>query len=106
MPRPTLLVALAGAILLPIQSVFAHGFAGPHMFVSTLIIDDPNVADEASLPTWSYQLQPSDGGLVSKTTATCAALMPCRCVAPAFAFVAVAVTLSRLREAQGGGKQP
>jgi hypothetical protein len=35
------------------------------MFVSTLIIDDPNVADEASLPTWSYQPQPSDGGLVS-----------------------------------------
>ena len=60
MPRPTLLAALAGASLLPLQPVFAHGFAGPHMFVSTLIIDDPNVADEASLPTWSYQPQPSD----------------------------------------------
>ena len=66
MPRPTLLAALAGASLLPIQPVFAHGFAGPHMFVSTLIIDDPNVADEASLPTFSYLPQPSDGGPVSR----------------------------------------
>ncbi len=41
---------------------YAHGFAGPHMFVSTLIIDDPNVADEASLPTLSWQPQPNDGG--------------------------------------------
>ncbi len=40
----------------------AHGFAGPHMFVSTLIIDDPNVADEASIPTFSWQPQPNDGG--------------------------------------------
>lgn len=38
----------------------AHGYAGDHMFVSTLIIDDPNVADEASLPTFSYLPQPSD----------------------------------------------
>jgi hypothetical protein len=65
MPRPTLLAALAGASLLPIQPVFAHGFAGPHMFVSTLIIDDPNVADEASLPTFSVLPQPTDGGPVS-----------------------------------------
>ena len=43
------LTALAGACLLPLQPVFAHGFAGPHMFISTLLIDDPNVADEASL---------------------------------------------------------
>ena len=38
----------------------AHGVAGAHMFVSTLIIDDPNVADEASLPTFSYLPQPTD----------------------------------------------
>ena len=44
------------------HSAQAHGFAGPHMFVSTLIIDDPNVADEASLPTLSWQPQPNDGG--------------------------------------------
>jgi hypothetical protein len=45
MYRPRLLAALAVASLSPAQSAFAHGFAGPHMFVSTLIIDDPNVAD-------------------------------------------------------------
>jgi hypothetical protein len=44
------------------SAAHAHGFAGPHMFVSTLIIDDPNVADEASLPTLSWQPQPNDGG--------------------------------------------
>jgi hypothetical protein len=53
MYRPNLLASLAGASLLSSGSAFAHGFAGPHMFVSTLIIDDPNVADEASLPTFS-----------------------------------------------------
>ena len=60
MNRPTLLAALAGASLLPIQSAFAHGFAGPHMFISTLLIDDPNVADEASVPTFMWLPQPSD----------------------------------------------
>jgi hypothetical protein len=59
------LAALLGASLASVQPVFAHGFAGPHMFISTLLIDDPNVADEASLPTFSYQPQPSDGGLGS-----------------------------------------
>ncbi|MFI4979864.1 MAG: hypothetical protein ACHQIO_05905 [Nevskiales bacterium] len=65
MRRPILLATLAGASLLASEPAFAHGFAGPHMFVSTLIIDDPNVADEASLPTLSYQPQPSNNGLVS-----------------------------------------
>ncbi len=54
--------ALIGASLLSAQPVFAHGFAGPHMFISTLLIDDPNVADEASLPTFSFLPQPTDGG--------------------------------------------
>lgn len=44
------------------QSANAHGFAGDHMFISTLLIDDPNVADEGSLPTFSYLPQPNDGG--------------------------------------------
>jgi hypothetical protein len=56
---PALAALTAGATLLS-QPVFAHGFAGAHMFVSTLIIDDPNVADEASLPTYSFLPQPSD----------------------------------------------
>jgi hypothetical protein len=59
---PNFLAALAGASLLSAQPVFAHGFAGPHMFISTLLIDDPNVADEASLPTFSFLPQPTDGG--------------------------------------------
>ena len=70
MHQPKFLTALTGVCLLPLQTALAHGFAGPHMFVSTLIIDDPNVADEASLPTFSYQPQPSDGGLVSNLFAT------------------------------------
>jgi len=56
------LTALAGACLLPLQPVLAHGFAGPHMFISTLLIDDPNVADEASLPTFTWLPQPNSGG--------------------------------------------
>ena len=60
---PKFLAALAGASLLSVQPVFAHGFAGPHMFISTLLIDDPNVADEASLPTFSFLPQPTEGGV-------------------------------------------
>jgi hypothetical protein len=41
---------------------YAHGFAGDHMFISTLLIDDPNVADEASLPTFQFLPSPADGG--------------------------------------------
>ena len=62
MNRPTLLATLAGASLLSSEPAFAHGFAGPHMFISTLLIDDPNVADEASLPTFMWLDQPMDGG--------------------------------------------
>jgi hypothetical protein len=50
MHRSTRLVGLIAAGLLPAGSALAHGFAGPHMFISTVLIDDPNVADEASLP--------------------------------------------------------
>src|SRR5271169_619101 len=65
MRRPNLLAMLAGVSLLSSEAAFAHGFAGPHLFVSTVIIDDPNVADEASLPTFSVLPQPTDGGPVS-----------------------------------------
>ena len=61
MHRMRLLAAL-GASVLPCAEATAHGFAGPHMFISTLLIDDPNVADEASLPTFSWLPQPNDGG--------------------------------------------
>jgi hypothetical protein len=53
--------ALCCAAAIP-HPACAHGVAGAHVFVSTLIIDDPNVADEASLPTFSWQPQPNDGG--------------------------------------------
>lgn len=62
MQQRSLLAALVGSCVLPMQAALAHGFAGPRMFISTLLIDDPNVADEASLPTFSFLPQPNDGG--------------------------------------------
>jgi len=44
------------------QQAQAHGFAGDHMFISTLLFDDPNVADEASLPTFQFLPNPTDDG--------------------------------------------
>lgn len=63
MQHPKFLAVLGAVCLLPLQPLLAHGFAGPHMFISTLLIDDPNVADEASLPTFSLLPQPGDGGV-------------------------------------------
>ena len=74
MPRPTVLASLAGASLLASEPAFAHGFAGPHMFISTLLIDDPNVADEASLPTFSFLPQPNDGGTTPGSMASTSSL--------------------------------
>jgi hypothetical protein len=61
----TLLATLACGSIALAGHAHAHGFAGDHMFISTLLIDDPNVADEASLPTFSYLPQPTDGGPAS-----------------------------------------
>src|SRR3978361_42348 len=60
MKAQTLLTVLAAGAVASTHHARAHGFAGDHMFISTLLIDDPNVADEASLPTFSY-LPQSDG---------------------------------------------
>lgn len=49
-------------------NAYAHGFAGDHMFVSTLIIDDPNVSDEASVPTLSYLPQTGGGAATTLNT--------------------------------------
>ena len=38
---------------LPFSAAFAHCFVGPRFFPATLVIDDPCVADELSLPTVS-----------------------------------------------------
>ena len=58
----SLLTAVAVGTMTLTHHARAHGFAGDHMFVSTLIIDDPNVSDEATLPTFSYLPQPTDSG--------------------------------------------
>jgi hypothetical protein len=57
-----LFAALTAGICPIAEHAHAHGFAGDHMFISTLLIDDPNVADEASLPTFSYLPQPDQTG--------------------------------------------
>jgi hypothetical protein len=57
--------AAAGLLftILPFTSpALAHGVAGPRLFVSTLLVDDPNVADEASLPTFFWLPQATDPG--------------------------------------------
>jgi hypothetical protein len=41
-------------------TAFAHAIAGARVFPVTLTIDDPGVADEASIPTFSFQRQPND----------------------------------------------
>jgi hypothetical protein len=61
--KARILVALGGIAFA--QHAYAHGFAGDHMFISTLLIDDPNVADEASLPTLTFLPQDAGGGATS-----------------------------------------
>jgi hypothetical protein len=60
-PRILLATLAAGSVTLT-GHAYAHGFAGDHMFISTLLIDDPNVADEASLPTFQFLPSQADGG--------------------------------------------
>jgi hypothetical protein len=59
---PMLAAATTAGTMALSSRAHAHGFAGDHMFISTLLIDDPNVADEASLPTFTTLAQPNDGG--------------------------------------------
>jgi len=70
MSQPLRLLTLAASAILASQSAFAHGVAGPRMFISTLLIDDPAVADEASLPTFSFLPQPlaEDGSTPLRST--------------------------------------
>ena len=59
--------ALASAALLAqpilVTQAQAHAVAGPRVFISTLTLDDPGVADEASLPTFSWQPNANGGAL-------------------------------------------
>jgi hypothetical protein len=48
-------VTLAAVVPLCTTEASAHGVAGKRVFPTTLTIDDPAVADEASLPTIQYQ---------------------------------------------------
>src|SRR5215471_18891242 len=66
-PRSTLLaLAVACASLAVCNPALAHGFAGKRFFPATLVIDDPFVADELSLPTVSY-LKSNDDPPVRET---------------------------------------
>jgi hypothetical protein len=52
LPRCSRALALGAAfILMSFSNAFAHCFVGPRFFPATLVIDDPCVADELSLPT-------------------------------------------------------
>jgi hypothetical protein len=55
-------IAVCCATLCPIHDAAAHAVAGVRVFPVTLTIDDPGVADEASIPTFSVQRQAADGG--------------------------------------------
>jgi hypothetical protein len=58
----TAVLAVCCAALLPVRHAHAHAIAGVRVFPVTLTIDDPGVADEASIPTFSVQRQAADGG--------------------------------------------
>lgn len=54
--------ALAGACLLAANAAHAHAVAGARVFPVTLTIDDPGVADEASVPTFIWLRSGAQGG--------------------------------------------
>ena len=54
-------ILVATCAMLPAYA-HAHAIAGDRLFPVTLTIDDPGVADEASLPTFTYQRSGANGG--------------------------------------------
>jgi hypothetical protein len=56
------LVLIAGVGVVCPGHARAHGVAGARLFISTLLIDDPNVADEATLPMFFWLPQPAPSG--------------------------------------------
>ena len=58
-----LAMGCAGFILAlsAVTSASAHGLAGKRFFPATLVVDDPFVSDELSLPTVSHIKIPADG---------------------------------------------
>jgi hypothetical protein len=61
MSLPRRLLAAAALIALTASSAQAHGLIGKRFFPATLAIDDPFVADELSLPTFSHIKLRGDG---------------------------------------------
>src|SRR5579862_7068710 len=62
--QPNRLAAAAALTALPLLApspVQAHGFAGDRFFPATLLTDDPFVADEMSLPTFTRPPTAADG---------------------------------------------
>jgi hypothetical protein len=59
--RATAALALAAVAQCVACVAFAHGVVGKRFFPATLTVDDPFVADELSLPTFSYQKFPGSG---------------------------------------------
>jgi hypothetical protein len=61
--RAMAVTVIAVAAVLAVASMAgAHGMAGKRFFPATLAIDDPFVADELSLPTFSILKQPGEEG--------------------------------------------
>ena len=55
-------LSLAAALVIAqTSSAFAHGFAGDRFFPATILTDDPFVASEISLPTFTLDPTASDG---------------------------------------------
>ena len=53
---------LAATLLCSSTAAYAHVVAGDRVFPVTLTIDDPGVADEVSLPAFTYTRSGADGG--------------------------------------------
>src|SRR6266436_4597005 len=58
------LVLATALTIFPTGETLAHGFAGSRFFPATIVIDDPFVADELSLPTVSNQKTGTDPSVV------------------------------------------
>ena len=59
---PTAALACASVLAVHPTTAAAHAVAGDRVFPVTLTLDDPGVADEASLPTFTWQRSGADGG--------------------------------------------
>ena len=70
MSRFCMRAAAAGllTIVLPAAPALAHAVCGNRVFPPTLVMDDPGMNDEASLPTIQYTPNPASGGTPAGST--------------------------------------